>query len=178
MCVCVVQLTQENWETVRQKETVQAACKPMTAIRNKPKAVPRQGLLGYVIWDIIVGQTTFGFIFTFTSCNSGNVSSHSITSGAEGTAQRWSTCLAGFKSYVWSPALHKLGVVQHACSLSSPEVEAKESEFKVILGYIANFRRAWITRPFLNNKQELTKVENYKSLWFKTIQNYKKFNLD
>ena len=49
------------------------------------------------------------------------------------------------KPWVWSVALDKLCVVVCAWNLSSWRVETGESEFKIILGYIASLRRAWAT---------------------------------
>lgn len=62
-------------------------------------------------------QVTFVFTLTFTSCISGKHFESQYNKQGQ----------ASSKSYVLSPALHKLGLLQHACNPSRPEVEAKES---------------------------------------------------
>lgn len=76
--------------------------------------------------------------------------------------------------YVLSPALHKLGLVQHAGNSSRQEVEAKESGVQGHSWLYCKFQ-ASLDYETLPKKQTIIKVN--KSLWFK-IQNYKKFNLD
>lgn len=111
-------------------------------------------------------QVTFVFTLTFTSCISGKHFESQYNKQGQ----------ASSKSYVLSPALHKLGLVQHACNPSRPEVEAKESGVQGHSWLHCKFQ-ASLDYETLPKKQIIIKVNNYKSLWFK-IQNYKKLNLD
>lgn len=76
--------------------------------------------------------------------------------------------------YVLSTALQKLGLVQHVCNPSRPEVEAKQSGVQGHSWLHCKFQASLDYETF-PKKQTIIKVNNYKSSWFK-IQNYK--NLD